>query len=87
MKNVKSIAFAGILVVTFSVTAFAKSGTISATKTGTISATKTGTISATKTGTISATKTGYYCGNYHIGTISTQGTFQFALVELLLTLF
>jgi hypothetical protein len=79
MKNVKSIAFAGILVVTFTATAFAKTGVISATKTGVISATKTGVISATKTETISAANT--------TGVDANVSALQRALFELLLTLF
>ena len=71
MKNVKSIAFAGILVVTFTATAFAKTGVISATKTGVISATKTETSSAANT----------------TGVNANVSAFQIALFELLLTLF
>ena len=77
MKNVKSIAFAGILVVAFCATAFAKPGTISATKAGTISATQTGTISATRTGTISATS----------NVSANVSALQIALLELLLNVF
>ena len=79
MKNVKSIAFAGILVLTFTATTFAKTGIISATKTGVISATKTGVISATKTETNSVADT--------TGVNANVSAFQRALFELLLTLF
>ena len=71
MKNVKSIAFAGILVVTFTATTFAKTGVISATKTGVISATKTETNSAANV----------------TGVNANVSVFQRALFELLLTLF
>jgi len=87
MKNVKSIAFAGILVVTFTATTFAKTGVISATKTGVISATKTGVISATKTGVISATKTETNSAANVTGVNANVSVFQRALFELLLTLF
>jgi hypothetical protein len=95
MKHVKSIALAGILVVTFTATAFAKTGVISATKTGVISATKTGVISATKTGVISATKTGVISATKTetnsaantMGVNANVSAFQIALFELLLTLF
>jgi hypothetical protein len=87
MKNVKSIAFAGLLVVTFTVTTFAKTGVISATKTGVISATKTGVISATKTGVISATKTETSLAADTTGVNANISAFQKALFELLLTLF
>ena len=71
MKNVKSIAFAGILVLTFTATTFAKTGIISATKTGVISATKTETNSVADT----------------TGVNANVSAFQRALFELLLTLF
>jgi hypothetical protein len=58
MKTYKYIPFAGLLILSLSLTCFPKSGTISTTKTGTISTTRTGTISTTATGTISTTRRG-----------------------------
>lgn len=65
MKNLKSIAWSTVFVLAFSVSTFAKSGTISTTRTGTISTTRTGTISTTAVGTASSSRA---------GTISTTRT-------------
>lgn len=88
MKNLKFTFGAAMLVLAMSLTAAAKSGTISTTKTGTISTTKTGTISTTGTtsssraGIISTTRTGLISTTRNESTPSLD---RFRLFELLLT--
>lgn len=90
MKNLKFTFGAAMLVLAMSLTAVAKSGTISTTKTGTISTTKTGTISTTSTGTTSSSRAGTI-STTRTGLISTTrngsnpSLDRFRLFELLLT--
>lgn len=85
MKHLRPIICAGILVLAVSVSAVAKTGTISTTKAGTISTTKTGTISTTRTGVISTTVVG--TTTHNSGTNTNISSDRFSFVELLLTVF
>src|SRR5690242_1262609 len=72
MTNFKMTFAASILVLSLSITAFSKAGTISTTSAGTISTTSAGTISTTSAGTISTTSAGTI-STTRTGTISTTG--------------